>query len=432
MKLAFTVLALFQIFSYSSFSQADTSGKYKEYFDDGEYFFHREDYEEAVFYYLKLLEYQPDNANYNFKIGECYLNIPGREALAVPYFEKAVTNITEKNKYKKRSFEEDKAPLHAWFYLGNAYRIANMLNKALKAYDTFVRSPLYAGNYNSTIVENEIKSCERAKIIEDNPVEIEQTLLPDIINTSASELRPVISGDEKTLVFVRTLKFYNAIFLVRLKDGTWSDPVNLNPEIGSDGDFYPTSLSFSGDELYLVRDNGGNKDIYLSRLVDGKWTKAVSLGNKINSLSDESHAAITEKGNKLYIASDRKGGRGGVDIWLSAKDKTGQWGKPKNLGKVVNTSFDEAAPYPIKNGNVLFFSSKGHFNMGGFDIFYAVLSNRKWGTPVNIGSPVNDTGDNTNYMPTPDGHSGYLSRYPEPGAPADIFKITILSNLPEF
>ena len=154
----------------------------EEYFKEGEYFFNRGDYEEAVYNYLKLIEHYPDNANFNFKVGECYLKIPGKESNAIPFFEKALTNIIEKNKYKRKSFKETQAPLHAYFYLGNAYRINNQLDKALEIYETFISSPHYFNNYNQVIVENELKSCERAKIIQDCPTVFDEIILNKNIN----------------------------------------------------------------------------------------------------------------------------------------------------------------------------------------------------------------------------------------------------------
>ncbi|MBN2613025.1 MAG: exo-alpha-sialidase [Bacteroidales bacterium] len=413
-------------------AQEDKVSEYKEYFDEGEFFFNRGDYQEALYYYLRLVDYQPENSHYNFKIGESYLNIPGQEAKAIPYFEKAVKNITEKNKYKKRSFEETNAPLHAYFYLGNAYRIDNQLDKALEAYNTFVLSPFYAGNYNVTIVENEIKSCERAKIIEDNPLKLEETLLAEVINTSASELYPVLSGSENKMVFVRRLKFYDALYYSKRDGETWSDPVNITPDIGSDGEFYPASLSNSGNELYLIRKTDQGSDIYVSYFENEKWTKAEKLAGKINSTADETGAGISENGQLLYIASNRKGGSGGYDIYVSKRIKDNTWGKPKNLGKTINTPFDEASPVVLKNGAALFFSSKGHYNMGGYDIFYAIADGKKWNTPVNLGSPVNNTGDNIFYYPVGNGNTGYLSKFPADEGNENIFRLIINSNLPEF
>ncbi|MFO7656264.1 MAG: sialidase family protein [Bacteroidales bacterium] len=416
----------------SLYAQENKVSEYKDHFEEGEFFFNRSDYQEALYYYLKLMDYQPDNPHYNFKIGESYLNIPGQEAKAIPYLEKAVKNITEKNKYKKRSFEETNAPLHAYFYLGNAYRINNQLNKALEAYNTFILSPFYAGNYNVTIVENEIKSCERAKIIEDNPLKLDEILLADNINTSASELYPVVSGNEDKMVFVRRLKFYDALYLTTREGEVWSDPVNITPDIGSDGEFYPVSLSHNGKELYLVRKTDQGSDIYVSYLVNEKWSKAEKPAGKINSPADETGASISENGQLLYIASNRKGGLGGFDIYVSKRTNNNTWGKPRNLGKSINTPFDEASPVVLKNGAVLFFSSKGHYNMGGYDVFYATADNKKWKTPVNLGSPINNTGDNIFYYPIGNGNIGYLSKFQSEGGNEDIYRLVVKSSLPEF
>ncbi|MBN2213310.1 MAG: PD40 domain-containing protein [Bacteroidales bacterium] len=412
--------------------QEDKEADYREFFNEGEYFFNRGEYQEALYYYLKLMNYQPDNASYNFKIGECYLNIQGKETMAVPYFEKAVKNITDKKEYKKRSFDETRAPLHAYFYLGNAYRINNQLDKALEAYNTFVLSPFYAGNYNATIVENEIKSCERAKIIEDNPVIFTEIPLPDNINTSASELYPVVSGDERKLVFIRRLKFYDALYYSTFEVDGWSDPINITPYIGSDGEFYPTSLSADGNELYLVRRSEQGSDIYLSFYKNDQWSKAIKLGRNINSSGNENAAAISDDGRLLFVSSDRSCSKGGFDLYVSKKDERGNWGKLKNLGKIINTPFDEGSPVSIKNGSVLFFSSKGHFNMGGFDIFYSMLENKKWTTPVNLGSPINNTGDNLFYYPIGNGKTGYISKFGADGGSEDICRLEIRSNLPDF
>lgn len=420
----------FLLYSLNLKSQSSEVLSNKENFEEGEYFFNRGDYEEAVFYYMKLLSDQPNNSNFNFKIGESYLNIPGKEPLAVPYFEKAVINTTEKNKYKKNSFEENKAPLHAYFYLGNAYRFSNQLDKALDAYKTFVNSPFYAGNYNVTIVENEIKSCERAKIIEDNPILFDEILLENNINTSAYESMPVFSGNGKKLVFVRRLKFYDGVFCSSWNGTGWEEPVNLNSQVGSDGDLYPSSISFNGDVIYFIKSVNENKDIYVSKLQDGFWSKAEKLDKKINTLANESHASVSDDGELLFISSDRLGGHGGYDIYVSQKEGNG-WSRPKNLGKTINTSFDEVTPFSVNNGKMLFFSSKGHYNMGGLDIFYSLLEGKKWSDPINIGSPVNNTSDNSFFQPA-SGGAGFISKTTPESEGSDIFKIIFRSYIPKY
>ncbi len=403
----------------------------KEYFDDAEYFFYREEYSEAVYYYNKLLEAFPDNANFNFKAGECYLNIPGEESKAIPYLEKAVKSVVEKKKYNKKLFEEKNAPLHAYYYLGNAYRINNQLDKALECYKTFIASPLYPGNYNDEIVENEIQSCERAKIIQDSPVTLTEVALPEPVNTSAVEIHPVVSGDEKTIIFIRRLKFYDAILQCQLTDTGWTTPLNLNPLIGSDGDFYPTCLSHDGKELYLVKNSPEGKDIYISYFKENTWTKAEKLGKTINSKADETSACVSEDGMTLYFASNRQGTKKGLDIYISKRNAKNQWGKARNAGRTINTPFDEDNPCITNNGKTLYFSSKGHFGMGGFDLFYASHEGKKWSEPVNAGFPINTTADDNYLSVLSGGKVIYRSKIiVTNNMPDDIYKLNVESYLP--
>ncbi len=412
-------------------AQVQDNALLKEYFDDAEYFFYREEYSEAVYYYKKLLEAFPDNANYNFKAGECYLNIPGEEPKAIPYLEKAVKSVVEKKKYRKKLFEEKNAPLHAYYYLGNAYRINNQLDKALECYKTFIASPFYPGNYNDEIVENEIQSCERAKIIQDSPVTLTEQALPGPVNTSAAEIHPVVSGDEKTIIFIRRLKFYDAVLQCQLTDTGWTAPINLNPLIGSDGDFYPACLSNDGKELYLIKNSPEGKDIYVSYFKDNTWTKAEKLGKSVNSKADETSACISEDGQFLYFASNRQGTKKGLDIYISKRNTNNQWGKARNAGRMINTPFDEDSPCITNKGKTLYFSSKGHFGMGGFDLFYSSYRDKKWSEPVNAGSPINTTADDNNMTVLSGGRVIYRSRISKDNeAPEDIYKLTIESYLP--
>jgi tetratricopeptide (TPR) repeat protein len=411
--------------------QAQSREPIRDSFDEGEYFFARGEYSEAAYYFRKVVDSYPDNANYNFKLGECYMNIPGSEALAVSCFEKATAQTVSKKIYQKKDISENNAPWHAWFYLGNVYRINNRLEDALNAYSTFINSPLYYGNYNINVVENEIKSCERANIIIDSPVDVVFIAMDSVINTSASELYPVVTADEQTMVFVRRLKFYDAILQVTKQGDSWSQPVNLNPLVGSDGDLYPVSISNDGNELYMVKTSLENKDLYVSYRRNSTWTKAEPLNKHINTLADETWACISDDKQTLWFTSSRKGGFGGLDIYYAQRDNKLQWGKARNAGKIINTSFDEESPCLADSDQKLFFSSKGHYSMGGFDIFYATKKGNSWNEPVNIGFPINNTSDNVGFIPTGTGRTGYYSRIETPGQTSeDIFRVVLKSNFP--
>jgi len=422
----------------AAFSQQDSDDIYK-LFDDAEYFFSTGDYQEASFLFLKLTKLQPDNANFNFRTGMTFLSIPNQETKAVPYLEKAVMNTTLK--YKSKDLDEKRAPHHAWFYLGNAYRINNDLDKALDSYARFKNIKDFEKKYNIRIVDSEIKVCERAKIIKDSPLNLIKTNLGTPLNSNAADYSLVLSGDESVLVFMNSQKFYEAIMFSKKIDGVWSTPVNITPQIGSDGDMRPTSLSPDGKQLILVKKDNSNSDIYTTTFDGNLWSIATPLNKNINSRSQETFASLSPDGKNLYFTSDRGESLGGLDIFVSKKQSVGDWGPAENLGSVINTDQDEETPYVSGDGKTIFFSSKGHFNMGGFDVFYAVINkNISFEESINLGYPVNTTNDDLGYFPVKDGKTGYMSLFDDNNiGKQDIFKLEILpftapkaSNAPKF
>jgi tetratricopeptide (TPR) repeat protein len=426
------ILLIFLVFGFScviAFPQKDTAS-ITTTFDDAEYFFASEEYQEALYLYLKLIKLQPENANFNFRTGMAYLNIPNQEAKAIPYLEKAVKNIAFD--YRDKDLEETRAPHHAWFYLGNAYRINNDLDKALEAYNSFKGIKDFEKKYNVEIVDNEIKSCERAKIIKDSPLALVKTNLGPPVNTSNADYSPVLTPDESVLVYMNSQKFYEAIMYTKKVNGMWAAPVNINSQVKSDGDMRPTCLSADGKELYLVKLDDNNSDIYYSKFDGNLWSEAVPVNNYINSRSNETCASLSSDGRSLYFTSDRAKGIGGLDIYVSRKQSVGDWGPAENLGPVINTELDEESPYMSSNGKTLYFCSKGHFNMGGFDVFYATLNKyNQFEEAINLGYPVNTTNDNKGYYPLKDGKIGYMSLYDDSNiGKSDIYRLEILPSIP--
>jgi tetratricopeptide (TPR) repeat protein len=400
----------------------------EELFSEGEYFFQIEEYQEAVYYYLQLLDQFPDNPNFNWKAGMAYLQIPGQEHLAVPYLEKAITQTTLK--YKKHSYDESSAPHYSYYYLGNAYRINNELDKALETYETFMNSKGFEGNYNLNIVNTEVRACERAKIIQDVPINLLRVKLDPPVNTETDNYNAVLSADGNTMIFVTQMKFYDAIQMSRKVSGTWSEPEILNPQVGSDGDMYPVSLSSDGTELYLVKRSESNDDIYLSIFSGPLWSKAQPLNGNINTRTNETHASISGDGQMLYFTSDRRGGYGKMDMYRSQRLSNNEWGPAVNLGSTVNTNLNEETPFITGDGTRLYFSSQGHFNMGGYDIFFSdLLDDKTWSDPVNIGFPLNTTGDDLFYFPVDKGEKAYYAiREKEAPFASDIYYTEILER----
>jgi hypothetical protein len=138
------------------------------------------------------------------------------------------------------------------------------------------------------------------------------------------------------------------------------------------------------------------------------WSEPVQLNQNINSSFRESHATVSSDGQTLYFTSDRSGS-GGMDIFRSKRLPTGDWGVAENLGEVLNTKYDEEAPFIHPDGKTLFFSSKGHNSMGGYDIFFSINEKGKWSTPMNIGHPMNTADDEYFFVMSADGKRAYYS-----------------------
>lgn len=398
----------------------------EDIFRDAIFFYNKEDFREAAYLFQQLLKNDPDNANFNFYAGMSWLNIKNQETNSIPFLQKSVllTDI----KYKKRNFKERKAPHHAWFYLGNAYRINNQLDNALDSYERFQDIKDFDKNYNLGIVEKEVAACNRAKIIQDSPLNVRMENLGNPVNTVNAEYNAVLSADENSIVYVSGQKFYEAVLYSKKLNGFWSEPVNITSQLRSDGNLFPTFLSSDGKELYLVKKNSSGGDIYKSVLEGEFWTKAEALNKNINTRWNESHAALSPDGNTLIFTSNRKGGYGGLDIYLSKKQPDGDWGPPVNMGSTINSSADEDTPFFSPDGETLFFSSSGHFNMGGFDIFFSNRNSEgEWGNVINIGYPINTTGDDKFFFPLGN-NKAYMSKYDESISVGleDIIKIEIL------
>ena len=181
----------------------------------------------------------------------------------------------------------------------------------------------------------------------------------------------------------------------------------------------PLTLTKDGKTMYfsrtdfikniLGRNNEGisNLKIYKASLVEDKWTNIEELPFNSNHFSN-AHPALSEDESKLYFASDRSGGKGGSDIYY-VDIHNGTFGKPKNVGSVVNTNKNEKFPF-INSEGALFFSSDGHPGLGLLDVFGTVSNESKnIVSIINLGTPVNSSKDDFSFFMNENGLSGYFA-----------------------
>ncbi|HYW94385.1 MAG TPA: OmpA family protein [Bacteroidales bacterium] len=396
-------------------------------FYDGEFFLSEESYVDALLSFKKVYDagYQ-DDANLNYRIGVCYLNIQGQKEKAIPYLEKACTKVSES--YREGSFKEEAAAPDAFLFLGNAYRIDNQLDKAIETYREFLNRFNKGYDKENVYAKYQIEACQRAKEAIKMPVALQSENMGNIINSGLNNFHAVQSANDSVMAYMTARKFYDAVYFIKKNKNGWTNPVNITPQIQSDGDQYVTSLSSDGKQIFLVKITNFDSDIMVSEYDQRTWSKSKNIGKPINSKFFESHACISPDGNKLYFTSNRTGGFGEMDIYVSEKEASGAWGEPVNLGETINTPLNEDSPFLTSDGRKLYFSSQGHQTIGGYDIFYSTLNDDgTWSQPVAEPYPLNTTDDDIFFFPLNNGNQGYITRFLADGfGNEDIYKVDIL------
>lgn len=223
--------------------------------------------------------------------------------------------------------------------------------------------------------------------------------------TSAFQDKPVstgftgqvlyVSAADDTLVFVSSENIPATIFIsvFNAKTAGWSIPEQII--INNDMSKNKCQKVMAGKELYVsLKNKKGKWDLYSFLYSNGKCGDLTKLNDKINTANNEKSACLSEDGNTLYFSSDRKGGKGGYDIYKSEKMENGEWGTAQNIGMVINTKSDEDAPFILSDNVTLYFSSKTHCSIGGYDIFNSTLSEEGiWTAPESAGTSINSKGD---------------------------------------
>jgi hypothetical protein len=423
-KLLFSSFLFFLISPSLIYAQRDSL---RNVLLDAESWFLFEEYADALPLYESLLKSDPDNDKLKYKIGICLLNDPYQKARAIQYLLDASNNIDPS--YRENNLKERTAPPDALYYLGNAYLVNELLDLAIESYKEFLRVMDHEV-YDEELVLTQIKSCENAKRLLTMPVDLDLFLIDSLINTRYSDIHPVVSGDGTKMAFITELPFYDGAFFTEKTADGWSYPQMITQMLGFDEDVYPVALSYDGSEMILYYDDDYVGNLYHSRMEDGLWTPATKMGENISTKFWESHASFSKDGQTLYFTSNRKGTLGGLDIYLSEKQADGKWGPPVNLGSTINTRFNEECPYISEDGQTLYFSSYGHYNMGGYDIFYSrKKADGTWAEPEIIGYPINTTDDDLFFQPFNNGNNAYYAMY-NPGGSGrhDIYYMNIYSE----
>jgi OmpA-OmpF porin, OOP family len=249
------------------------------------------------------------------------------------------------------------------------------------------------------------------------------------VNSSYMEVRPLISGNGKTLYFGRRYhpqnigkaRDYQDVWVSEYnqESNSWSPPQNLGPVINNSGRNAIASVNADGTEgiFFNTYRSIRNTPLVRSRRTAQGWSKpqAVRIQNFVN-LNDYADFYLDFRNNVLFLAIEGEESYGGQDLYISLPDGYGGWKAPVNLGNIINTREAEFAPFMGADGRSLFFCSYGHNSIGGADIFMSVRldeSWQRWSTPVNLGPSINTKQDETYFSITDDFQYIYYTSHNE-------------------
>ncbi len=380
----------------------------------------------ALDYFLKANTFNPNNAELNYYIGSCYLNTV-QKLNSIPYFEKSLTlNPTQ--------FPDTK------YLLARAYHLNSEFDKAIALYQEYRKS--FSADDIAEFgadVEKKIQECNNGKLMMLTPARVFIDNLGPVVNSTYREYSPLINADESVLFFTsrrdNTLggqkdltdnNYFEDIYISEKVNGEWTKPKNPPSPLNSKEHDATIGLSPDGQTLLIYKGSDGG-DIYECHLKGADWSTPKKLSNAVNTKYHESSASISFDGKTIYFVSNKPDGLGGSDIYYATLDKKGNWGEPKNIGAPINTTYDEEGVFIHPDGKTLYFSSRGHNTMGGFDIFKSTLENGKWSDPVNLGYPINSPDDDVFFSISASGaHGYYMSIKPGGYGDRDLYIITFL------
>ena len=305
-----------------------------------------------------------------------------------------------------------------------------------KKYQTFPGQ----GMESKKRVNKYITDCEFSLAAIKNPVSFKPVNIGPGINTREDEYLPVITADEKMIIFTRQSNRNEDFYKSIKKDDQWADAEYLSKEINT-FNFNEGAQCISPDGNYLFftgcnRPDGlGRCDIYISRWEGKGWSKPFNIGGPVNTPGWESQPSISADGRTLYFVSTRNGGFGGYDIWKSDLNSNGTWTVPVNLGPEINTIYDEQSPFIHPDDESLYFSSNGWPGLGNKDLFISrkLFSNEKqsgWQRPHNLGYPINTFGEESGLSISSNGKLAFFSSNQKEGyGGLDIYSFELPEKL---
>ena len=379
----------------------------------------------AIFYYNMAQDFNPYNAELNYKIGSCYLFTNQKEK-AAGYFSKVMELTTD--------YPED-----FLFYYAMTLQLQGDYLQAVEQFEQFkftAKSKVY--ERYEVLVKKFTNECKGANEIMSIPNRIWVDNLS--LNTKFDEWSPCLSADGELLIFTSNQPneklanefgiYDHDIYSSNLISRKFeiSSPIS---ELNTENNDVSGGLSYDGQRLLIFKQEQGNSDVFESKLDGLKWgIPTRKMGEKFrggNTDGNETFASFDPPDVKIYYITDG-GYSANKNIYFSGvmNRERNLWGKGQSAGHEINTKFQEGSVYIHPDGKTMYFSSQGHNTLGGYDIFVSYVDDLgHWGEPVNLGYPINTPYDDLFYSATASGRYAYIASNRAGGIGGlDIYKVT--------
>ncbi|WP_297089470.1 OmpA family protein [uncultured Draconibacterium sp.] len=356
--------------------------------DIGEYYKAIEKYRKA----RKKEKSRQKRIEYAYNLAECYRTIGMYDYAAQNY------------KFALRlGYDDNEALLH----YAEMLRITQKYEEAYETYRTYLDS--VPGDQRAL---DGVEAMRKTQEWVANPTRHIINPIKEI-NSRESDFAPVfVGGRDNEIFFTSSRKaatgkkesmitgqkytdIFRATFGVQRQK--WEQPKLLDENliINTGDEEGAVSLNSTGEEMIFTRcrydkSQAMGTELYSTSQSRGSWSGPIKL-EIVGDSTVAAHPALSPDGSEIYFVSDMPGGQGGKDIW-KATVEGGNYGKPVNLGPVINTSRDEMFPFVRDNGE-LYFASNGHIGQGGLDLFHAHKNEDGIWVVENMGSPMNSPAD---------------------------------------
>ncbi len=405
------VLGILIAIPTSSYAQRNPAKSADEAFAKQQYSLAIDKYKKA---YSKVKKNKEEKNRITAQLAECY-RLTGNYKRAEASYKRLI-----RNEYDKRNPE-------ILLHYANMLKIEGKYQEAIEQYNEYaLRAPEDPRG---------VKGAETAALIEEwleNPSKYEVTNVKKI-NSREADFAPAYTTDNyNEIVFTSTREGatgketdqwtgqnFSDLFIAKIdRKDEWSEPVlfDQSETVNTKGNEGAAVFNSKFNTVYFTKcPNDPQKEsgcqIYKAQRTGRNWSEPEMVEiNGVDTMSTIGQPTLSESELIIYFSGNRRNGIGGKDIWVAYRDtKSEPFGRPMNLGEVINTPGDEMFPF-LRNDTTLYFASDGHGGMGGLDIFVTTIdTSGNWGEPSNLKFPINSTSDDFGIVFHPTDEYGFLS-----------------------